>query len=390
MVSAGADGSAPEQLMTSLNRTCAPLCFSAWRSGLLSMAVVGIFGLGACGDGRDTGAAGIPDTNAKKVDKKKSKSGDSKKDSDTKDDDDASGIPDDNDSGKGVKKDGPDEGSEADQCDKIDFVFVIDDSRSMAADQLGLISEFPNFIKVLNAYRTKDGRPLDYRIAVTTSSISYEITSENESYKGDDGLFRTTNSSADGRSCWSEKRRWIERSDKDLTERFSCAAQVGVNGLGHEMQMLALNMSLENRVASGDHEGFLRDDALLAAVILTDEDDCSTEDQKVADLGTCSNGPSSFPDSLMKQSQVLARLDAVKGKSRERWALGVLSKYICLPNLKGGWVPVEAPKQRLKGLVSEAGENAVYVQVCDDKYAKHLNTVLNTFTEACENFPPPI
>lgn len=357
------------------------------QTGLLC-AGLGIFG--GCGDNRDKeGAAGIGESSVGQ-------------DSESVGEDDGGGagggggslpddpssLPDPGGAGKG-KGQGPEEGAPEEQCDKIDFVFVIDDSRSMTMDQLGLIGNFPKFIEVLNAYRNKDGDPLDYRIAVTSSSISYEITAEGESFTGDDGLFRTTNKSKDGRSCWSEDRRWIERGDKDLQERFSCAAEVGKDGLGHEMQMLALSMSLEDRVKSGDHEGFLRDDALLAAVVLTDEDDCSKEDQTIENMGVCSDGANSFPSTLMKQKELVARLDAVKDNTRARWALGVLSKYICLPDLNGGWIPVEGPKQRLKGLVSEAGENAVYVQICDDDYAKHLNTILDTFTEACENFPPP-
>lgn len=376
--------------MTSFNRSCG-LSFS--RVAGLGLAVLSLVSTNGCADDRD-------DDSPAGIGKNKKKDGKSKQDADAEEsnpgggpvDDTPSQLPGANSNGNGGsgKGQGPDEGSKGDECDKIDFVFVIDDSRSMAMDQLGLIGDFPNFISVLNAYRTRDGKPLDYRIAVTTSSISYEVTQEGENFKGDDGLFRTTNSSPDGRSCWSDTRRWIERSDDDLQERFSCAAQVGINGLGHEMQMLALNMSLEERVESGDHEDFLRNDALLAAVILTDEDDCSTEDQKIENFDTCSAGEGSFPDSLMSQSRVLKRLDAVKGNSRKRWALGVLSKYVCLPDLNGGFINVEPPKRRLKGLVSEAGENAVYVEVCDDSYAKHLDKVLDTFTEACENFPPPL
>lgn len=365
----------------------------AYPSFLRSGLVYG-FGLSlaltACSDDRGNDSPdGILDSKDSK--KPKKDEGDEPESDSGKEEKEPGVLPGGGSKGGKAKRDGPQEGGSEEPCDKIDFVFVIDDSRSMLADQLGMIGDFPNFIKVLNAYRTKDGEPLDYRIAVTSSSISYEITADSESFDGDDGLFRTTNRSRDGRSCWSGDRRWIERNDADLQERFSCAAEVGIDGLGHEMQMLALNMSLDDRVKSGDHEGFLRKDALLAAVILTDEDDCSTEDQSVESRNTCSSGAGSFPDTLMKQSRVLERLDAVKGNSRGRWALGVLSKYICIPDIvNGGVIPVEGPKQRLKGLVNQAGDNAVYVQVCDDKYGKHLKTVLDTFTEACENFPPPI
>ena len=44
------------------------------------------------------------------------------------------------------------------------------------------------------------------------------------------------------------------------------------------MPLYAAELALVDRVADGTNAGFRRDDALLAIVILTDEDDCSRED----------------------------------------------------------------------------------------------------------------
>lgn len=350
-------------------------------TGLMSSLLMGSF---SCADDRENAAAKIPGA----LEEKKEK-GDPSQDAEPSDSA-ASEIPGGEDQmpGESSNDANPDAEAAGDECDKIDFVFVIDDSRSMLMDQLGLIGDFPNFIKVLNAYRTKDGEPLDYRIGVTSSSIGYELSDAGETFEGDDGLFRRSKGSKDGQACWSEDRRWMERKDSDLTERFSCAAEVGANGLGHEMQMLALSMSLRDRVKSGDHKGFLREDALLATVLLTDEDDCSNEDRKFEVSEVCNGGD--WPDYLLQPSSLLKSMDAIKGNSRKRWALGVLSKYMCIPDFNGGFFPPTNPKKRLRSLVKEAGDNAVYVTVCDDDYATHLKTVLDTFTEACQGFPPPI
>jgi hypothetical protein len=59
--------------------------------------------------------------------------------------------------------------------------------------------------------------------------------------------------------------------------QFSCMAQVGVEGCGFEQQLEAMRRALdENEVPQ--NESFLRPDALLVVVFVTDEDDCSASD----------------------------------------------------------------------------------------------------------------
>lgn len=56
-----------------------------------------------------------------------------------------------------------------------------------------------------------------------------------------------------------------------LDEAFGCIAQVGGDGCGFEQTLGAMVASLTEPA----NAGFLRDDAMLVVVILTDEDDCS-------------------------------------------------------------------------------------------------------------------
>jgi hypothetical protein len=57
--------------------------------------------------------------------------------------------------------DGTDEFGPADACSKMDFVFVVDNSGSMAEEQGNLAANFPEFISVIDSYQTADGSPLD-------------------------------------------------------------------------------------------------------------------------------------------------------------------------------------------------------------------------------------
>src|SRR5215211_2581959 len=56
------------------------------------------------------------------------------------------------------------------RCEKMDVLFVIDNSGSMGQEQTNLIANFPAFITVLN------NSGLDYRVAVTTTGRNYSYT----------------------------------------------------------------------------------------------------------------------------------------------------------------------------------------------------------------------
>ncbi|PKN48170.1 MAG: hypothetical protein CVU59_00080 [Deltaproteobacteria bacterium HGW-Deltaproteobacteria-17] len=68
-------------------------------------------------------------------------------------------------------------------------------------------------------------------------------------------------------------------TDETLEEVFSCVADVGSNGCGFEQPLEALHRALTS--TSPYNQGFLREDAYLAVVFITDEDDCSVEDTEL-------------------------------------------------------------------------------------------------------------
>jgi hypothetical protein len=66
--------------------------------------------------------------------------------------------------------------------------------------------------------------------------------------------------------------------DGELAETFSCIAMLGIDGCGFEQQLESMRLALDGRNA-----GFVRPDASLGVVFLTDEDDCSASDTRMYD-----------------------------------------------------------------------------------------------------------
>ena len=69
--------------------------------------------------------------------------------------------------------------------------------------------------------------------------------------------------------------RFIEASEPDLLEAFSCVAQVGTHGSNHIGDALAAAVSPSLNGPGRCNEGFLRDDALLMVTLITPGDDDS-------------------------------------------------------------------------------------------------------------------
>lgn len=269
-------------------------------------------------------------------------------------------------------------------CEKMDLVFVIDDSASMQEEQDNLIANFPAFIEVLDDYVTRYGLPLDYRVAVTTTGrdqrVGYQIPNSSidwvEQY-GANGAFLTDY------DCGVTKR-WIEGSGTDVSDAFTCLADVGTRGPDIEMPLQALELAFKDRVIDTTNAGFLRDDALLAFVILTDEDDCSRTDNAFI-LGPPTFDCDPAAPELTELSHFLDFFDSIK-YGRGRWAGAVIAgpgPEECTSDFGEAEVAV-----RLSAFAEAAGGNVAFSSICDGDLASALEDALQRFGDACATFPP--
>jgi len=272
----------------------------------------------------------------------------------------------------------------AEVCSKMDILFVIDDSGSMGEEQGNLGQNFPQFINVLDEYMAADGL-LDYRIAVTTTGRDVDYVIDPSlglpiplpfpeipmSESGDNGVMR--------QECGMSQR-WIDRTDSNVSSTFSCVANVGTSGPSLEMPLLATQMALGDRVTDGTNAGFLRDDALLAVVILTDEDDCSRTDNNFTIGGDqCgTNDPTFLPP-----SSTINFLDTLTG-ARGRWATAVIAG----PSSCSSSFGEASHAANLQQFVGETGENAVFSSICDGDLSTALGEAVATFDAACRTLEP--
>jgi len=271
------------------------------------------------------------------------------------------------------------EDPKADECQKMDIVFIVDDSGSMAEEQSNLAANFPQFVNVLKDFKTKSGAALDWRVAVTTTGrdLHYQVQPPGfpnpipMTEKGDNGAFR------DKPECASQ-RRWVQEDDHDATSTFACLAKVGTGGPSIEMPLKGLELSLTARMSDGTNKGFLRDDALLAVVIITDEDDCSRDD----DNFTIADDSCQTMANLRPLTSFNTMLDtAAKGPGR--WAAAAIAgDKECTSSFGKA---IEA--KRLKQFISGAGKNGTFSSICSGDLTTGLKQALDTFDAVCKSFP---
>jgi len=163
----------------------------------------------------------------------------------------------------------------------VDIVFLVDDSTSMQPAQTRMAAAFPAFIDALKAL--PGGQP-SLRIAIVSSSLGAGVYANivncmPNSDGNRNGAFQhnplCTALHPGERFIVSD--RGAVNFDGDISTLFGCLAALGDRGCGFEHQFESTRLALERarNPADPDNGGFLRDDAALAIVMLTNEDDCS-------------------------------------------------------------------------------------------------------------------
>jgi hypothetical protein len=191
---------------------------------------------------------------------------------------------------------------------KVDVLLILDNSGSMGEEQANLAANFGPFIEKLEAAGA------DYRIGITTTDIGgkgcaggpaggtlhlsscldrpqdfvwhtedqFEAACVAHCEYDDAALtIRPTELEPGGEAV---ARPWIQSysgvsnlpGGVDPLAAFQCVAPQGISGCGWESPLEAMARALDNMQNTARPEyGFLRSDALLAVLIVTDEADCS-------------------------------------------------------------------------------------------------------------------
>lgn len=162
---------------------------------------------------------------------------------------------------------------------EIDFLFVVDNSISMRKEQESLAQAVPKFIDTL--MNSKPEIEKDYHIGVVTTDhfdqnpktcrfLGGLVTGVEVQVTNSEGILEWVR-----KDCGPYKSglNYMTQAD-DLRKTFTCAARPGIVGSSEERQIGALLGAVrrDNGQSGRCNEGFVRDEALLVVVLISDED----------------------------------------------------------------------------------------------------------------------
>ncbi|MBL8914867.1 MAG: choice-of-anchor D domain-containing protein, partial [Archangium sp.] len=150
---------------------------------------------------------------------------------------------------------------------KADILLVVDDSCSMADKQAALAANFNSFIQYAVAAN------VDYQIGVTTTTEAatecipgFGCVSNNS--KGPEGKLVVDMPTG---------LKFVKPTTPAVSSVFSRLVNVGTDGAGGETALACATLALTPPVISGHNNGFVRTDANLAVVVISDASDQSTQ-----------------------------------------------------------------------------------------------------------------
>ena len=288
-------------------------------------------------------------------------------------------------------------------CKNVDFLFLVDASPSMVDEQQLLIESSAQWISTIQAelpaaasnYRAmvvdlddRWGHPScdncvngcfyqdgSFEFDVPDYPCGYEPTACDTNLGA--GVVFPAGSDASNMDCgFPEGRRWLQADDPGVNESFACAAQVGASGSGDEQVARALRRSLDDTFqgAGGCNEGFLRDDAILVVVIVTDEDegDFVNDQLFVEEFGP------------MLQQELY---DKKGGDENGVVVVGLINDY----GFEG--VCDSPPDLAIQGAVNlrefiTSFSRHELASVCAPEFITPLSSAVATITAACDEFVP--
>ena len=268
-------------------------------------------------------------------------------------------------------------------CTKVDLLFVVDSSGSMADEQVTLVQSFPDFVTEM---QTKLADTDSYHVGVITSD-AYPF---NEGVCAIDGALVTQTGGADASNAvcgpFSSGKRWMDEGEPNLNMKFSCAGQVGTNGDGNERPMYTMQQAIGPGLngAGACNDGFIRQDALLVVVLITDEED---DHEQIA----C--GMVAQPGSPGEPADWFNGMVAAKGGVETNIVVlsligPTLNPCPALDKCSGGITGAEISPRIVQ--FTEMFTYGSVGQICAPSYKQFFSDAISVIEGACENFMPPL
>jgi hypothetical protein len=296
-----------------------------------------------------------------------------------------------------------DDGPTGSGCEKVDFLFVLDNSISMGDEQQNLSASFPSFIATIQSEVVDN-----YHVMVVDTDPADKWDEELvECYGGDcvgedpqepcgvlepesgwpcgmlpvpdecDPILGAgidhdgTNERAD---CIEGGGRWFDSTEPDPGPTFECVANL-YDGNNPETTMQSMLAALDPAIVGpgGCNEGFLRDDAVLVVTFITDEED---DTESMGD-------PAMWYDALLALKGGNETAIVVLGLVGDTGLPNAVCPADSVPGSNGGEY-----SPRLIEFAESWGTRGLWGSVCSADYGPFFTDAVALVDTACDEFEP--
>jgi len=291
----------------------------------------------------------------------------------------------------------------SDGCNKVDFLFVIDNSISMGDEQQNLAVGFPQFIDTIQADVVDDWRVMvidtdphdkwDEDLAechdskcdgedpgeacgvITPQDLwTCGALPEPDACDALLGAGVDHDRSDDRSDCGLVGGRWFDDTQPDGDAAFACAANLYA-GNSPELGMQGMLDALAPDMVGpgGCNEGFLRDDAVLVVTVITDEEDD----------GDSLGDPASWHADLLARKNGNETAVVVLGLVGDTGLPDAVCPADSVPGSTGGEY-----SPRLISFVESFGDRGLWGSVCSPDYGPFFAQAVALIDTACDEYEP--
>lgn len=232
---------------------------------------------------------------------------------------------------------------------KVDILWVIDNSGSMATKQQNLANGFDSFA---NVFVTKG---FDFNMAIVTTD-TYATT--HAPIAGQEGIFQGAPTV-------------ITSSTANFSNIFKANVQVGDTGNADAKALDAILLSLSSGLLAGPNAGFLRSDAHLAVIVLSDADD--------NDSTATTTNVTNFLSTLKPD-----RFDVLSRTYKKNYTISAVVVDTSNPSNAACPLPFE-DGVKFKALANAT--NGSIASICEADFSSGLNSISQRIAEAITEIP---
>ena len=222
--------------------------------------------------------------------------------------------------------------------DAVDILWVVDNSLSMADEQAQVAEKFGDFIISL------EKSELDFHIGVVTTDMDH--ADDRGKLKAPEG-----------------EEVFLSPDTEDYVERFRERVQVGIDGSDKEKGIDAAFNALSEPLISSWNAGFLREDATLSIIYVSDENDCTDRGA----LAGYDNGLACYEnsDQLVSMYELIEDYSGLKTSGARTLVSSIVGPDI-VDNCDGS-----VPGKRYRELASAFG--GIQGSICQEDFSDIMN-----------------